>query len=59
MLQHLMLLYRLRTLGEAGASAAYTTFRTWDFDAQGYGTGRWSINWRVQLRGGIESSAQR
>lgn len=45
MLQHLLLLHRLHTLGEAGATALYDAFRVWDFDAQGYNTGRWSINW--------------
>ena len=44
LLQHMMLLHRLRTLGENGTVAAYGGFRAWDFDAQGYGTARWSIN---------------
>lgn len=44
LLQHRLLLHRLNSLGEAGASALYDAFRLWDFDAQGFGTGRWSIN---------------
>lgn len=43
-MQHRLLLHRLRTLGFADTSAFYDAFRAWDFDAQGYGTGRWSIN---------------
>jgi hypothetical protein len=45
MLQHLMLLHRLRSLGDVEAAALYGSFRKWDFDALGYSTGRWSINW--------------
>jgi hypothetical protein len=44
LLQHRLLLHRLRTLGEAATVALYDAFRLWDFDAQGYGSGRWSIN---------------
>jgi hypothetical protein len=44
LLQHRLLLHRLRTLGEAATVSLYNAFRLWDFDAQGYGTGRWSIN---------------
>ena len=44
LLQHRLLLHRLRTLGETATCALYDAFRLWDFDAQGYNTGRWSIN---------------
>jgi hypothetical protein len=44
LLQHRLLLHRLRTLGEAATCALYNAFRMWDFDAQGFSTGRWSIN---------------
>jgi len=41
MLQHLMLLWRIRS----GTAQQYTSFSVWDFDALGYGSnGRWSVN---------------
>ena len=44
LLQHMLLLHRLRTLGDNGTVAAYGGFRAWDWDATGYGQARWSIN---------------
>ena len=44
LLQHMLLVHRIRTLGHNETSSAYNAFRVWDFDSVGYGTGRWSIN---------------
>jgi hypothetical protein len=43
-LEHALLLYRLGKHGHAATSQLYSSFAVWNFDAQGFGTGRWSVN---------------